>query len=65
MSAPDKCTFFPAETKDPIGKYKQPETYTGDTGNNGYPNNIPNTQTLKTRGCGAATKGCNSSTKMG
>ena len=27
----------------------------------GYPNNVPNTQTVKTRGCGAATKGCNSS----
>jgi len=65
MSAPDKCTFFPAETKAPIGKYKQPETYTGDTGNNGYPNSIPNTQTVKTRGCHAATKGCNSSTKLG
>lgn len=65
MSAPDKCTFFPAETKDPIGKYKQPEVYTGDEGNNGYPNNVSNTQTVKTRGCGAATKGCNSSTKLG
>jgi hypothetical protein len=65
MSAPDKATFFPAETKDPIGKYKQPEIYTGDTGNNGYPNNIANTQTVKTRGTGAATKGTNSSSKLG
>ena len=65
MSAPDKATFFPSETKDPIGKYKQPEIYTGDTGNNGYPNNIANTQTVKTRGTGAATKGTNSSSKLG
>ena len=65
MSAPDKATFFPSETKDPIGKYKQPEIYTGDTGNNGYPNNVPNTQTVKTRGTGAATKGTNSSSKLG
>jgi hypothetical protein len=65
MSAPDKASFFPAETKDPIGKYKQPEIYTGDTGNNGYPNNIANTQTVKTRGTGAATKGTNSSSKLG
>ena len=64
MSAPDKATFFPAETKDPIGKYKQPEIYTGDSGNNGYPNNVPNTQTVKTRGTGAATKGTNSSSKL-
>ena len=33
--------------------------------NNGYPNNIANTQTQKTRGTGAATKGTGHSTKMG
>jgi hypothetical protein len=32
-------------------------------GQNGYPNNVPNTQTQKTRGTGAATKGCCHSTK--
>jgi hypothetical protein len=32
---------------------------------NGYPNNIKSTQTLKTRGTGAATRGTKSSTKMG
>ena len=32
--------------------------------NNGYPNNVPNTQTVKTRGTGAATKGTNSSKKL-
>ena len=31
----------------------------------GYPNNVPNTQIVKTRGTGAATKGTNSSTKLG
>jgi hypothetical protein len=31
----------------------------------GYPNKIANTQTLKTRGTGAATKGTRSSAKMG
>lgn len=34
-------------------------------GYNGYPNNVPNTQTVKTRGTGAAIKGTNSSTKLG
>lgn len=34
-------------------------------GYNGYPNNVPNTQTVKTRGTGAATRGTNSSTKLG
>ena len=32
---------------------------------NGYPNKIPNTQTVKTRGTGAATKGNKSSSRMG
>ena len=32
---------------------------------NGYPNNIPNTQTVQTRGFGAATKGTKSSSKLG
>lgn len=31
----------------------------------GYPNAVANTQTVKTRGTGAATKGNKSSTKMG
>ena len=32
--------------------------------NDAYPNNVPNTQTVKTRGTGAATKGTNSSKKL-
>jgi len=31
---------------------------------NGYPNAVANTQTVKTRGTGAATKGNRSSTRM-
>jgi hypothetical protein len=34
-------------------------------GNSGYPNNVANTQTQKTRGTGAATKGNKHSSKMG
>jgi hypothetical protein len=53
----------------PASVYAKPHTMTGSTntnlGNNGYPNNVPNTQTLKTRGTGAATKGTHSSKKMG
>lgn len=30
----------------------------------GYPNNVPNTQTVLTRGSGAATRGNKSSTKL-
>jgi hypothetical protein len=48
--------------------YAKPHTMTGSTninlGNNGYPNNVANTQTVKTRGTGAATKGTHSSKKL-
>lgn len=33
--------------------------------NSGYPNNVTKTQTVKTRGTGAATQGTNSSAKLG
>ena len=48
-------------------KYKQPKQYTETYegyGKNGYPNNIPSTQTVKTRGTGAAIRGNKSSTKL-
>ena len=60
----DKFNFMPATDSKPIGKYSQPKVYPV-TPSAGYPNEVPNTQTLKTRGTGAATKGTNSSTKMG
>jgi hypothetical protein len=44
--------------------YRQPKSVPIN-GNSGYPNNVANTQTLKTRGTGAATQGTNSSKKMG
>ena len=45
---------------------KKPKTYTqADLGNNGYPNKVANTQTQKTRGTGAATRGTKSSSKLG
>lgn len=43
----------------------KPKPYTAPMGNNGYPNNVANTQTQKTRGTGAATKGTGHSKKMG
>jgi hypothetical protein len=43
----------PAMTKTPVPKVA------------GYPNNVSNTQTVRIRGCGAATKGCGASKKMG
>jgi hypothetical protein len=60
----DKWSYFPATTPDPIGKYVQPKEYAQDMGgveNTGYPTNVVNTQTVKTRGCGACTKGASHS----
>ena len=61
----DKFNYFPAETKDPIGKYTQPMDDVGPDSQNDYPNDIPSTQTQKTRGTGAATKSLKHTTKMG
>jgi hypothetical protein len=53
----------------PASVYAPPHTMTGSTsinlGNNGYPNNVANTQTLRTRGTKNTTRGNSSSTKMG
>ena len=54
-----------AEHDDSKEVYGKPTPYKGELGTNGYPNNIASTQTVKTRGTGAATKGNKHSTKMG
>ena len=64
-AANDKWNFLPADTKDPCNKYVQPKPYTDTMGENGYPNNVPNTQTMRTRGTKNTTRGNSNSTKMG
>ena len=53
----------------PASVYAPPHNMKGGTeislGNNGYPNKIANTQTLRTRGTKNTTRGDSSSTKMG
>jgi hypothetical protein len=53
----------------PASAYAAPHTMSGgkniDLGNNGYPNKVANTQTLRTRGTKNTTRGNSSSTKMG
>lgn len=44
--------------------YRQPKSVPVPNGN-GYPNNIASTQTVKTRGTGAAQRGTKSSKKLG
>lgn len=48
-----------------VGKYGNIKSYSDSMGNNGYPNKVANTQTQKTRGMGAASKGTGHSKKMG
>lgn len=45
-------------------QYKQPQKVPVPN-TAGYPNNVPNTQTVKTRGTGAAVRGNKSSSKLG
>lgn len=47
-----------------IGKFGQPKPVPTPSCC-GYPNKVPNTQTTKIRGTGAATKGTHASSKMG
>jgi hypothetical protein len=53
----------------PASVYAKPHTMSGSTninlGNNGYPNNVANTQTEYTRGCKNTTRGYGHSKKMG
>lgn len=63
--ANDRFHFFSAQTADPIGKYTQPKDYTDTMGENGYPNKIANTQTMRTRGTKHTTRGNSNSQKMG
>ncbi len=48
-----------------MAEYNQPKPAHNPLGNNGYPNKVANTQTQKTRGTGAATRGNKHSKKMG
>ncbi|NBS69940.1 hypothetical protein EBT31_13650, partial [bacterium] len=49
--------FFPADTKDPIGKYTQPKPCNNDLGMNGYPETDVKTTGIQVRGGKAQTKG--------
>jgi hypothetical protein len=65
MADSDKWSYLSASANPLPSRRQQPMDYTVDMGNNGYPNKIANTQTLRTRGTKLATKGNCSSTKMG
>lgn len=52
-------------TKNPLPSNKKQPTTLATPNVAGYPNAVTNTQTMKIRGTGAATKGTRCSTKMG
>ena len=57
MNPNDKYDFFPADTKDPLNKYKQPTPNPSPLPPGaGYPDTAK-TSGIKIRGTGAATKG--------
>ena len=63
----DTFKYFPADTKNPLNKYTQPKACShsvGEKSDVGYPNNIPSTQTVPTRGSGAAIRGTKSSSRL-
>lgn len=60
----DKFDYLPITANPLPGRRAQPQSVPVPN-TSGYPNNVANTQTLKTRGTGAATQGAKSSTKMG
>jgi hypothetical protein len=65
MADSDKWSNLPATDNPLPSRRAQPREYTAPQAGNGYPNDTPNTQTLKTRGTGAATRGNKHSAKMG
>jgi len=65
MADSDKWSYLSASANPLPSRRQQPMDYSVDTGNNGYPNKIANTQTLRTRGTKNTTRGNSNSTKMG
>ena len=65
MADSDKWSDLSASANPLPSRRQQPMDYTVPTGENGYPNKIANTQTLRIRGTKNTTRGNSSSTKMG
>jgi len=65
MADSDKWSNLSASANPLPSRRQQPMDYSVDMGNNGYPNEIANTQTMRTRGTKNTTRGNSNSTKMG
>ena len=50
MADPDKWSNLSASANPLPSRRQQPMDYSVDTGNNGYPNKVANTQTMRIRG---------------
>lgn len=65
MADSDNWSYLSATANPLPSRRQQPRDYSVDTAENGYPNKIANTQTLRTRGTKNTTRGNSSSTRMG
>lgn len=64
MSDLDYGKLYHSITENPLPSRRKQGSSVPVPNVGGYPVKVTNTQTLKTRGSGAATKGTNSSTRM-
>jgi hypothetical protein len=65
MANSDNWSCLPATANPLPSRRAQPREYSVPTGENGYPNKVANTQTMRTRGTKNTTRGNSNSTKMG
>ena len=65
MADSDKWSYLPATANPLPSRRAQPREYTAPQAENGYPNKIADTQTMRTRGTKNTTRGNSNSTKMG
>ena len=65
MADSDNWSYLSASANPLPSRRQQPREYTAPLGENGYPNKVANTQTMRTRGTKNTTRGNSNSTKMG
>jgi hypothetical protein len=65
MADSDTFPYFSATANPLPSRRQQPMDYSVPTGENGYPNKVADTQTMRTRGTKNTTRGNSNSTKMG
>ena len=65
MANSESWSDLPATANPLPSRRQQPMTYTAPQNTSGYPNNVANTQTMRTKGTKNTTRGNSNSTKLG